>query len=412
MKRAIITAALLCSCGWYAYTNAVLLWPRIGDSPSDFAHHHRAARRVVSGDSPYVDAGYDYPPLAAFAAVPVARLDYASARKVWFILSHVSLLIAAWLVWRALGGDLAAACCVAGVWSLGGAAGENLDQGQLGPLLTMLLAVAYTRGAPAGRVAAALGLGLKFIPGVLAVAWGLERNHRALTVFAAAAAVSLALPWAVVGCGLNGPARPSSAQYWMGTPAVLSWSAPSTVLRILDPARQGDALPHAWQYGNTPSIELPPAHRLASVATAAAILGCGILAVGWACRWRLRRESVPWAMAAVTSLGLAAAPICWTHYQIMQYPGLALLLTRAFRVRKWALAAGASALGALLYPVPVAVLRSYYESHGSWTAASPATLYLWTSVTPVACLGLFVVLVAQAAAVSRGYALNSTVGKK
>jgi len=46
-------------------------------------------------------------------------------------------------------------------------------------------------------------------------------------------------------------------------------------------------------------------------------------------------------------------------------------------------------LGAMLYAVPVAVLRGYYERYGGWTAWSPATLFVWTSVTPVAALGLF-----------------------
>ena len=100
-------------------------------------------------------------------------------------------------------------------------------------------------------------------------------------------------------------------------------------------------------------------------------------------------------MAATVSLALAAAPICWTHYQVMQYPGLALLLAATIHDRKWVSAGFALAFGALLYPLPVAVLRSYYEHYGAWTAASPATLYIWTSVTPIACLGLFVLFLVQ-----------------
>ena len=46
--------------------------------------------------------------------------------------------------------------------------------------------------------------------------------------------------------------------------------------------------------------------------------------------------------------------------------------------------------------VPVAILTAYYQSHGGWTAASPATLYIWTSVTPVASLLLFGLLVREA----------------
>jgi hypothetical protein len=49
----------------------------------------------------------------------------------------------------------------------------------------------------------------------------------------------------------------------------------------------------------------------------------------------------------------------------------------------------------MLYPVPVAVLRGYFLQYGGWTAASPATLYIWTSVTPLAALVLFGVLLGQ-----------------
>jgi hypothetical protein len=69
-----------------------------------------------------------------------------------------------------------------------------------------------------------------------------------------------------------------------------------------------------------------------------------------------------------------------------------LLLHHALSRRRWILAGGTVVLGALLYPIPVAVLRAYYERHGGWTAASPATLYVWTSVTPVVSLALCGVL--------------------
>ena len=93
------------------------------------------------------------------------------------------------------------------------------------------------------------------------------------------------------------------------------------------------------------------------------------------------------------SLCLAAAPVGWTHYQVMQYPGIALLLSYAAQKRSWPLLAGTLACAALLYPVPVAILSDYYQKYGKFTAASPATLYLWTSVAPLAALALFGLLV-------------------
>jgi hypothetical protein len=41
------------------------------------------------------------------------------------------------------------------------------------------------------------------------------------------------------------------------------------------------------------------------------------------------------------------------------------------------------------YQVPQWGLDVYQSNHGGWTAASPARLYLWTSVAPMACLALF-----------------------
>jgi hypothetical protein len=67
------------------------------------------------------------------------------------------------------------------------------------------------------------------------------------------------------------------------------------------------------------------------------------------------------------------------------------------RLRKWLLGAGAVVLGALLYQIPRAILLAYYLRQAGWTAAEPATLYIATSVTPVAGLALFVALLHQLA---------------
>jgi hypothetical protein len=43
---------------------------------------------------------------------------------------------------------------------------------------------------------------------------------------------------------------------------------------------------------------------------------------------------------------------------------------------------------AFLYPLPVAVLRAYYVRSNSWPN-SPAVMYFWTSISPIASLVLF-----------------------
>jgi hypothetical protein len=44
-----------------------------------------------------------------------------------------------------------------------------------------------------------------------------------------------------------------------------------------------------------------------------------------------------------------------------------------------------------LFALPAGVLRYYYHQHERWPDA-PALVYFWTSVTPVASLFLFVLL--------------------
>jgi hypothetical protein len=391
---------LLFCGGWYLHENLFELLPGIAGTPSDFTHYYQAARHVAAGVSPYSDASYDYPPAVAFALTPLALTDYVTARRIWFAASHLCLLLGAWVMWRAMGGGLLAACAVAAVWTFGGSAGESLSLGQLGPLLGLLLALAYTRASTAQGLSVGTGLALKFIPGLLAAVVALRRDWRALTGVAVAAVAAILAPSAAILHWKSGPVSPIRAQYWMGTPAILSWSAPSAVLRAMDPPQRGAKLPHDWEFGNAPeSTELPCGRRLVSVGVAAGILLAGVSALAMACRGRLGADQVPWAAAAVLSLGLAASPICWTHYQVLQYPGLAWLLHHALSRRAWLLSGATLLLGALLYPIPVTVLRAYHHHFGAWTAASPATLYVWTSVTPLAALALFGVLLHRGCAV-------------
>ena len=47
-----------------------------------------------------------------------------------------------------------------------------------------------------------------------------------------------------------------------------------------------------------------------------------------------------------------------------------------------------AASAALLYPIPVAVLRAYYEPSKMWPN-SPIVMYFWTSIPAIASLVLF-----------------------
>jgi hypothetical protein len=253
----------------------------------------------------------------------------------------------------------------------------------------LLLVLSYTRRGPVQGVWLGIGFALKFIPGVLSAALLLRRDWRALGALMATALLLVVLPWLAIR-QMAGPGMPARMDYWAGTPAFLNWSVPAVVLRAMDPPHPGQPLPYAWEHGNyTPSLHLTRVQRAASILTAAITLTVGLACLLMACRGRLNAKQLPLAMAALTALSLAASPVAWTHYQVMQYPGAALLLTSAVRLRRWTLAMGTLVCAGLLYPVPVALLRVWYHEPGGWAALSPATLYLWTSIAPLACLGLY-----------------------
>jgi hypothetical protein len=397
LRAAALLFLLLCS-GWYVRDSFLAQVPDA--SLSDFRWYYLAAQHVLHGESPYLAAGFLYPPLLACAFMPLALLDYVPARWAWFLISHLCLLAAARITWRHLGRDWLAACAVAFVWALGGAAGESLALGQTGPLLTLLLAIAYTR---AGRLRGALvaaGFAIKLLPGVLSVPIALQRDWRAWRAALVCAAFLLAVPWVIVA-RLAGPKAPAHRDYLAGTPAVLNWSLPAVALRIYEPPRPHGPLPNTWIAGNTlEALQLSRRQRFLSASVALAALAAGFAILAAAVRGRLSSAQMPMACAATVALTLAAAPVCWTHYQVMQYPGVALLLGYAARNRRRRLLAAALICAAFLYPVPVAVLRACYQQNGAWPNA-PATMYSWTSVSPVASLALFGLMVRQLRSRSR-----------
>ena len=357
---------------------------------SDFDVYYRAAKDIAGGISPYENPAYFYPPLVAFAMAPFAWMDYHTARWVWLGLSQIMLLGAAWLTWRALGRGLLGLVCVAFVWAVGGAASETLRLGQLSPLLLVAIAAAYDRRAAAQDIAVSAAFGLKYFPGILALALWLQRGWRRVLKLTGIALLSVSLPWLVLACFFTGPKVATEAHYWLGTPAMFSWSLPSVVLRILMPLHPGRHLPFYWDHGNTAAtLHLAPWLQTVSVAVALTALAGGILALIVVSRGRLRAAHLPFAMAALISLTLVAAPVSWTHYQVLQYPGVALLLYHAIRWRRWALAAGVVLCFALCYQLPERVLIQYHNIHSGWTAASPLLVYAWTTIPPFAALGLF-----------------------
>jgi len=396
LKRYAVTVFLLYCALYYLKVNVAARLPDITDSPCDFTHYYLVAHRVLAAQSPYTDPEHNYPPAVAFLLTPLALTDYMTARRTWFWSSQAFLLLGAFLTWRALGRDWVSACSVACVWALAGAAAENFVLGQLGPLLVLLLVLVYWRAAAAQGAAVAAGLSLKLLPGILSIVLLLRRDWRAVAVLIMVTIMLVLVPAAVIAHWKSGPASPVRAGYLMGSPALTNWSLPAIALRVADPPVSPARVPVNWEFGNfTERLDLPRGQRWLSSGIGAGVLLAGLAALLAVCRGRLSAAQAPWASAALISLSVAASPIAWSHYQILQYPGLALLLCHAVKQRKWLLGACTVVLGALLYRVPAEILFDYHARYAGWSAASPATLYIGTSVAPVAALVLFGVLLRQ-----------------
>jgi hypothetical protein len=405
-RLALIALVALCAL-WYWKQNVLNVLPTPG--LSDFRFYYYAAQHILHGESPYLTLDYVYPPLLACALTSIAGFDYFTARWIWFVFSHACLLAAAFLLWRHLGRDWIATAVIALVWSTGWVAQDSFATGQPDPLLVLTIVVAcvssgWLRGAATGA-----GFAVKLIPAVLGLLAPLQRNWRGFLAFLASAAFFMAIPWAIVAF-LRGPMRPANTDYVFGTPCVLSWSIPSVALRVIEPPADDGKLPNNWVNGwDLPRLHLSSTQKLVSLSAAFATLAPGIALLFFKTRGKLTPQQVPIAGTALIALALAASPITWWHYQALQYPGVALLLYCAIRRRDWRRLALSLACAVVLYPLPDAVLRYYYHQHERWPD-SPGLMYFWTSITPIASLVLFGLLLSSLTpamvAQSEGYRLS------
>lgn len=391
-RRLLVMAFVALCAVWYVKQNILNVLPTVG--LSDFRYYYYAAGKILHGESPYLIADYVYPPLLACLLVPIAGFDYYTARWIWFIFSQACFLTAAYLLWRRIGRDWIAASVIAFVWSAGWAAQDGFPTGQPDPLLTLLIVVACINSGLAQGIAAGAGFAVKLIPAVLGLLAPLERNWRSLVAFFASAGLLMGAPWAIVAI-LTGPTKPVNTDYIFGTPCVLSWSIPSVALRVLEPPGDDGKLPNDWVNGwDLPRLHLSSGQKLLSLSVAFAVMAAGIAIMLRKMRGKLSPEQVPFAGTALIALALAASPIAWWHYQVMQYPGVALLFCTALRSRNWARLCWSILVALFLFPLPAGLLRYYYHQHESWPDA-PGLMYLWTAVTPIASLCLFGLLLSS-----------------
>jgi len=393
-----LLAAVVAITAW----RAAVAWRALPSFGSDFTHALDAGREIAAGRSPYLVHDFDYPPLVGFMAAPLSTVSALTARRVWLSINAVALVVAALACWRLAGRGARGALIVLCVWVVAGTMPENLVLGQLNPILLALLAGAVAvwleRPAAAGG-AVGLAAALKLWPAAMLPVLARGRSRRAsLTACAFAVVLGLILPWVVAAC-LSGPNAPTSGGYWSGTPAPLNGSLSAAVLRwTLYRPRSSGPLPQAWTLGNQPgAFELDLSGAALSLAVAAATLLGGLALLPGRRRGEGFGGESKLAMAAALSIAILASPISWYHYQLLQIPGVTLLLASSNGSKARTAARSIAALS-LLAAMTTAHRWGFgeYAARWGWTGARPATLLLATSAVPLLGVVLSAWLIAEA----------------
>jgi Glycosyltransferase family 87 len=277
--------------------------------PFDFAIFLQAAEDVRAGDSPYVDpdsvsehtrAPYAYPPLLAIALIPATELpDDVSGS------SPVAVLV-----------SLALIACVVGTLALLDVRDwrcypvallypptlENVEYGAIGPVLALLVALAWRYRDRVAPVAASLGaaIALKVFLWPLVV-WLAATRRWTAAVGAAAVAAALALgSWAVIGFD-------GFTDY------------PELLRRLSDVEAENSYSAYAILV----AIGLP-----SSAARVAVLVGAGALLV---LAWRAARDRADGDRRSLTlalAAGFVLTPILWLHYLVLLVVPIALARPR------------------------------------------------------------------------------------
>lgn len=390
----------------FAWWHVLVPWRLLAASGSDFANYHRAAHALLAGSSPYTVHAFDYPPLLAFLLAPLAPLSLAVAREAWFWLGEACLIAAAALTWGSLRGRLGgwpAAALVATLWAVSGAIVEVQALGQVTPLLLLLLAAALRlEGARPAAAAAAIGgaAALKLWPALLLVAFLWRRQWRALAAGLATLLALVVVPLLWIRLTAPPPHLPTSAGYWMGTPAPLGISLPALALRLADLPLPTGPLPYSWRLGHDPAaLVLPPGRAALSLAVAGAVLALGLGAIAWA----RRRGGGTAALetAALILLAVLASPIAWYHYQLVLLLPAAVAAGRLLEPGGGRRRGSGAATALLGVAAALAVatrlhqgLFGAYVARFGWTSEAPGALLVATSLVPWLNAAAFAALVA------------------
>jgi Glycosyltransferase family 87 len=179
----------------------------------DFGAYYRASAAVARGESPYIVdehgplGSYAYAPIYAYLCIPLSRLDYLWACRLWMAVNWAATIAGCWLVVRLVCGEeerlrhtlpgLALALLASGayLWT-------NLHMGQVAMLMFLgCLGWAWCQrhGKPfLGGLALATACALKVAPAVLLPYLVLRRDFRGLAGVAVGAAALFLVPAAWV----------------------------------------------------------------------------------------------------------------------------------------------------------------------------------------------------------------------
>ena len=317
----VLTAAILLPLGarsvssrWHGdslWANSLRSLGGVG-VPFDFAIFLKAAEDVRSGDSPYIDpedvseeapAPYVYPPLLAIVLIPATALpdDVGGSSPAGVL---VSLLLIACVVGTLLVLRVRDWRCYP-VALLYPATLENVEYGALGPVLGLLVALAWKYRDRAGASAAAIGstVVLKLFLWPLLV-WLAATRRWSAALGAAAVAVGLALAsWAVIGFRgladypelLRRLSDLEAENSYSAFAILVAIGAPDILARVVVLAAAGVLLGLAWR-----------------VARSGATADEG------------DRRSLTLALAA----GFVLTPILWLHYLVLLLVPIALARPR------------------------------------------------------------------------------------
>jgi hypothetical protein len=266
-----------------------------------------------------------HPPTLGLLFVPLTLFDYPTACAIWLVLELFCLVVAVYLIARALHTALPwwAAAAIAAVLLIWYPVWSELVWGQLQiPTLALLagtwLALRSERPALGGALVGVAML-LKPLPWPLLLWFALRRDWSALAAGLSVIAVGYGLAGFVVGW------RTFQAYFFTVLPLVTriyraSWgntSVASLAWRLFD----GTGSEGLTGRVAAPLVYLPLAARAASIAFPAALLALA----GWVLR---KQRSLDLSFGVMIIVSILLGPIAWPHY-------LVLAIIPAAQVVRW-----------------------------------------------------------------------------